>query len=163
MSTTTLADIYQSVTGDTLFFIVSFVLFMVFTLYVDRGRIISFILAFYPATILFNSVPFMDKLLVLHDNMLILNKVAIFLIFLVPISIVIRNHMISDSFYAGLSRLFRAAGFAAIATVLVVMFSYEVVNYNVFHDFSPHIDALFNPATRIFYWNIGIFALLAVL
>lgn len=163
IATNTLSQIGHFLKGDMLFFVVCFLIFGIFTLYAGRGRMLSLIFAYYPATILFNNLPFINKLLVLDGSMLVVNKIALFLIFLLPLSIIIKSYIFSESMYSGLSHILRTGGFAIIGLVFVVMFSYTTVNYDVFHNFLPSIDSLFNPINKVFYWNLGIFALLAVL
>ena len=163
IASSTLSQIGHFLKGDMLFFVVGFILFLVFALYAGKGRVISVILAYYPASILFNTLPFINKLMVLQGNMLVLNKIAIFLIFLVPLSIIINSYIFSESMHSGAQHLLRTAGLALILLVLTVAFSYSVVNYDAFHNFTSSTDALFNPASKVFYWNFGIFALLAFL
>lgn len=163
-SSTFLKQIGSFLSGDILFFVVTFILFFVFTLYAGRGRMISFILAFYPASILYKSLPFLDELIFFHTNGLpTINKMVIFLILLVPISIIINRYVFSESEYSGSSHMIRTAGLALVATVLLVIFSYTVVNFDILHNFSYSVDVLFTPESRIFYWNFGIFAFLAFL
>ncbi|KND47596.1 MAG: hypothetical protein AB201_01535 [Parcubacteria bacterium C7867-006] len=164
MASSTLSQIGHFLSGDMLFFVVAFILFLIFTLYLGRGKMISLILAYYPATVLYTSIPFIDKILFLKgDSGLVLNKIGIFLIIFIPLSIIMNYYIFSESISTGASHLIRTSGFALIALILMVMFSYSTVNYDVFHNFSGSIDSLFVPATRIFYWNVGIFALLAFL
>lgn len=163
MASSTLSQIGHFLSGDMLFFVVTFIIFFIFTLYGGRGRVISLILAYYPASLLFTTLPFINKLLILQDKLLVINKIAIFFIFLVPISIIINSYIFSESAHSGASHLLRTAMFGLIMLSMTVMFSYNLVNYNVFHDFSSSIDSLFVPASRIFYWNIGFFLLLAFL
>ncbi len=163
MASSTFSQIGHFLSGDILFFLVAFLVLGIFTAYGGRGRMISFILAFYPASILFSTLPFINKLLILQDKMLVVNKIAVFLIFLVPLSIILNSYIFSESVHSGGQHLARTGGFALIGLILAVTFSYSTVNYDIFHNFSPSIDALFVPASRIFYWNLGIFALLAFL
>lgn len=163
IASSTLSQIGHFLKGDMLFFVVGFILFLIFALYAGKGRVISLILAYYPASILFSTLPFLNKLLVLQDKMLVLNKMAVFLIFLIPLSIIINSYVFSESMHTGAEHLFRTAGLALIMLALVVSFSYSVVNYDVFHNFTASTDALFNPISRIFYMNVGIFAILAFL
>lgn len=160
-SSSTLSQIGHFLKGDMLFFVAGFILFLVFALYAGKGRVISLILAYYPASILFNSLPFLNKLLVLQDKMLVINKIAIFLIFLVPLSIIINSYIFSESMHSGAQHLIRTSVLALLMLFLVVIFSYSVVNYDTFHNFTTSTDILFTPISRIFYWNIGIFAILA--
>ncbi len=163
IASSTFSQIGHFLKGDMLFFVVGFIMFLIIALYAGKGRVISFILAYYPASILFSTLPFINKLLVLQDKMLVLNKIAVFLIFLVPLSIIINSYIFSESMHSGVQHLFRTSGLALIMLILVVVFSYSVVNYDSLHNFTTSTDALFTPLSRIFYWNIGIFALLAFL
>ena len=163
MASSTISQIGHFLSGDLPFFVATFLLFAIFTLYFGRGRIVSLILAYYPATILFNSLPFINRLLILQDKMLIVNKIAIYFIFLIPLSIVLNNYVSSESTYSGASHLVRTGGFALIALILLIMFSYSTVNYDLFHSFGDSVDHLFTPLSRVFYWNLGIFTLLAFL
>ena len=163
IASSTLSQIGHFLKGDMLFFVVGFVLLLIATLYAGKGRVISLILAYYPASMLFNTLPFINKLLILQDKMLVLNKIAIFLIFLIPLSIIINSYIFSESIHTGAPHLLRMVGLALIMLVLVVIFSYSVVNYDVFHNFTSSTDSLFTPLSRIFYWDVGIFFILAFL
>lgn len=121
----TLSQIGHFLTGDMLFFVITFVLFMILTLYGGRGRMVSLILAYYPATLIYTSIPFLSKLIVLHgDKLIILNKIGIFVLLLVPLSIVLNYYIFSESIHSGAMHLLRSGGFALVGLVLVVMFSY---------------------------------------
>lgn len=71
--------------------------------------------------------------------------------------------MFSASDYSGGESVFRLSGLAIAFLILVVLFSYNVVNYDLYHNFSPQIDALFGIEERQFYWNLAPLALLAFL
>lgn len=161
IATNTLSQIGHFLKGDMLFFVVGFIIFLVFALYAGKGRVVSLILAYYPASTLFNALPFINKLLILQDKMLIINKIAIFLIFLIPISIIINDYIFSQSIHTGVQNLLRTSVLSLVMLSLVIIFSYSVVNYDALYNFTPSTDALFNPISRIFYMNIGIFAILA--
>ncbi len=67
-----------------------------------KSRIISLILAFYPARLLFENFPFMSKLLVLDGpNLLLLNKVLIFLLFLVEFAHFTAQQALREQFDSG--------------------------------------------------------------
>jgi hypothetical protein len=155
---------FGSFSGDMIFLVTVFILFFAYTMYFGRGRMLSFILAFYPAAILFKSFPYLDKLIVLHgDKLVLLNKIVIFFIFLIPLDIIINKFIFSESEYSGSMKLLRAVGLAISATLLVVLFSYGILNFDIFHNFSPTIDAfLANPA-KLFYSNLAPLALLFIL
>jgi hypothetical protein len=158
---TTLKGIFS---GDTLFLVICLLLFLGYAMFMGRGRIVSLLLSFYPATILFNSFPFASRFLVLHGGVPeVLNKVGVFLLFLIPISIVINRFVVSFSEHSGAAHFIRLLGFAVAGVALVLVFSYSTVSLNAIHDFSPAIDGLFATPSLIFYWNLGILAVLAFL
>lgn len=149
--------------GDVVILITIFAIFLVYALYFGKNRIISLLLAFYPAELLYKSFPFLDKLLFLKgDSLLLLNKVLIFLVFLVLLDIMIGRYVFHDSGY-GSSHYMRMAGYALAMVIVVLLFSYSIINLDTVHNFSPSIDALFTGADRIFWWHLAPLALLFVL
>lgn len=149
--------------SDVVFLGVLLVIFFAFTMYFGRGRIISLILSFYPATLLYKSFPFMDKLAMDGDMAVTYGKIGIFLIFLIPINIVIGKYVFSESFYTGGEHIFRNIGLSLTLVILIILFSYNTVNFDALHNFSPAIDAIFSGADRTFWWNIAPIILLGVL
>ena len=150
--------------GDAVFLCTLFVIFLALALYFGRGMIVSIILAFYPATFLFNTFPFMAKSIILSgDKLLVLNKIGVFFIFLLPLSIILNKYIFSESEYSSSPHILKSIGLSLSMVLLITLFSYSTVNFDVFHDFSPQIDILFNGGTRLFYWNLVPLALLAIL
>ena len=136
IASSTLSQIGHFLKGDMLLFVTAFALFLIFALYAGRGRVVALILAYYPATILYSSIPFINKLIVLHtEKLIVLNKIAIFIILLIPITIILNYYLSSYSDHSGASHLIRSGGFALIALSLMFLFSYNLVNYDVFHKF----------------------------
>jgi hypothetical protein len=145
----------SATTNDIIVLVTLFVLFATYALYFGKGRIISFILAFYPAVFLYEEFPYMAKFMLLHGTQLIvLNKIIIFLIFLISLGIMINRFIFSESGYGGSLHLARVAGFALIGVVLTLVFTYSVVSLDVFYTFSPMVSNLFVPA-NIFWWTLG--------
>ena len=150
--------------SDAVFLIVIFAIFFVLGLYLGKGRLISFILSFYPATLLYNTLPFVSKVLVLKgEKLLVLNKLAVFLVFFLPIIIFVDRYIFSESYNVGFSGKLRVAGLAVAVTLLIVIFSYSTINYDAFHNFSDQIDVIFTTPARLFYANLVPVALLAFL
>ncbi len=153
-----------NILGSDIFIIVLlFIFFFCYALYFGKNIIIATILAFYPAQFFYQNFPFMNNLLVLKgDPLLLLNKVLIFLLFLIPLSILIGRYVFQDSGY-GSAHYFRSAGYALAMIILVLIFDYSVVSLSLAHNFSPTISMLFSDPTRIFLWNLAPLALLFVL
>lgn len=150
--------------ADLGFILVLFVFIMGIAYFIGRSSLISLILSFYPATLLFKTFPFISKVIFLKGDVLeTLNKVGLFLLFLIPITIIVRRFIFSLSDYTKGEGLLRLFGLSIAFLILVVFFSYNVVNYDVFHDFEPQIDTIFTITDSQFYWNIAPIALLAFL
>ncbi len=148
-------SVFAWFSSDVILLISIFIVFLVFALYMGKGRIVSFILAFYPATFLYNTFPFVDKVVVLEgEKFILLNKLAIFLVIFIILNIVINRYVFTASEYTASDGLLRSGGLAFAALVLVVLFSYTTLNLDLMHDFSTSIDTVFTGPTKIFYWNL---------
>ena len=149
--------------SDIIILLVLFFLFFCYALYFGKNTIIATILAFYPAQYFYQNFPFLNSFLILKgDQLLLLNKVLVFLIFLVPLTILIGKYVFQDSGY-GSAHYLRCAGYALAMIILVLLFSYSIVSLDSIHSFSPTISTLFVGADRIFWWHLGPLALLFVL
>jgi hypothetical protein len=152
-----------NISTDVATLLIVFFAFFFYTLYFGKNRTISFILAYYPALFLYNAFPWVSKLLILTGpKMLALNKVGIFLIFLLPLSIVINRYIFADSGAGGV-HILRVGGLALVCLTLVLLFSYTVVDLSLFHDFGSHIDVLFSNPTKDWIGNLAPLVLLAFL
>lgn len=145
-------SLIKALSGDLIFLLVVFALFLGCTMYFGRNKVASFIIAFYPATLLYNTFPFINKLLILGPSYTVVNKILIFILFLYLVYIAINKYVsLYDESSSGLSK----GGLALSSLILVVLFSYSTVNYDSLHNFSPTIDALFQGLGRVFGWSIA--------
>ncbi len=155
---------FLNISNDAFFFIAVLAILFVYTMYFGRGRMVSLILAFYPATLLYKSFPFIDKLTFLHGSQLVvLNQIAIFLLFLVPLAVIIDRFIFSTSEYTGSSHILRTLGLSLAGVIIIVIFSYSTVSFDSLHDFGGGIDSLFSSTAKIFYWNLAPAVLLGLL
>ena len=149
---------------DMAVLVVLFIIFLAYTLFFGRKMMISLILAFYPATLLYKTFPFIQKLLVVSgDKFLIINKIVICLVFLVPLFIIISRYISSESSYTGSSHIIRTVGLAIVGVILILLFSYSTVSLDPIYNFSSSIDILFSTTDRVFWWNLAPLLVLAVL
>ena len=155
---------HGAIFGSDIFVLVAlFVLFFCYALYFGKNTTIATILAFYPAQYFYQNFPFMNSLLVMKgDSLVLLNKVLIFLLFLIPLTILLGRYIFQDSGY-GSSHYLRSAGYTAAMVILILLFSYSVVSLDSVHNFSPMVSNLFTGADRIFFWHLAPLALLFVL
>ena len=159
-----IGSLFKLFSGDAIFLITLVVLFLALGLYIGKGKLVSLILSFYPTTLLFNTFPFMSRAVLLHgDKLVVCNKLAIFLLFFIPINIIVDRYVFAESFGSSTSNALKVAGLALAVTILLVLFSYTTINYDVFHNFSAQIDLLFSTPARLFYWNLVPIVLLATL
>lgn len=159
-----LSGIVAVVGGDTLFLLSIFTLFFVSALYFGRGHVISYILAYFPAAVLYSSFPFLSHLIVLPtEKLIVVNKLVIFLVFLLPLTIIINRYIFTAGDYNGASTTLKSLGFASSATIIFLLFCYTTVNIDLLHDFSPQIDALFIGSASTFCWTLASLGILAIL
>ena len=150
-------------TGDALFLAILFIIFFVYAIYLGRSRMISLILSFYPATLLFKTFPFIDRITSGTGNTLILVKIGVFLVFLIPLNLIIGRYMFSELIHVRSSNIVQTAGLSIVMVIMVVMFSYNTINFDSLHDFSPMMDAIFSGSDRVFWWNLAPILLLGIL
>ncbi len=150
-------------TGDILFLAILFVIFFVYAIYLGRSRMISLILSFYPATLLYKTFPFIDKITASTGNTLLLVKFGIFLVFLIPINLIIGRYMFSELIHVRSSNIIQTIGLSIVMVIMIIMFSYNTINFDSLHNFSPMMDAIFAGSDRVFWWNLAPIVLLAVL
>ena len=149
---------------DIVSLFVVFLVFFFYTMYFGKGRIISAVFAYYPAVLLYNIFPFGEKVLLAQgENLLILNKIGLFLVFFIPLNIIINRYIFAESVHIGASHVFRTAGFAIALLIMILLFSHTIVSLDIIHHFSPMINGLFTGTTRIFLWNLAPLVLLAFL
>ena len=162
-------NIANSFSSDVLVLVVAFIIFFAFSVYFGRNRTVSLVFAYYPAVLLYKSFPYLDKLIFAHgDQLVTLNKIIVFLVFFVPLYIIISRFIFIESLH--LSRpnfmhnihLVRNLGLSMVCLSIFVLFSYTVISLNAFHHFSPLIDNLFSTPIRSFYLNLVPLILLAI-
>ena len=159
---TYLSKVVSFLSLDVIVLLVILLAIFFYILYFGRNRVISLIFAYYPAVMLYKAFPFTDRLLLLKgEKMLVLNHLLIFLVFLIPISIILGKYVFTESGYSGTTHIFRNIGLALCGLLLVLIFTQSVVNFDSFYHFSPTIETLFSTPTRLFWWNIAPFVLLA--
>jgi hypothetical protein len=162
-------NITHLVSSDVLFLGIAFIIFFVYSVYAGRNRTVSLVFAYYPAVLLYKNFPFASKLIIAQGaKMIALNKVGVFLIFFIPIYIIISRFIVIEGLHLSKPNfmqkmhLLRNVGLSLVCLSVLVLFSYTVIDLTVFHQFSPMIASLFSTPMRIFYINLVPIILLAV-
>jgi len=147
-----ISKITGALSSDLVFLATLFVLIYICVIYFSRTRIISLIISFYPASLLYKLFPYTDKLLLMEGNIgIFLNKLIIFLVFYIITNIALSRFFHS---YTDYSTTPRKLGLSLAILVLILLFSYTIANFDVLHNFSDKIDALFAVGDRVFWWAI---------
>ncbi len=147
---------FRYFSSDTLFIGSLFILILAFSLYFGRGRLVSIILAFYPTTLIYKTFPYIDKLIVLKgDFAQVINELLVFSIILVLITIIIDRFIKAD----GNTSILRLSFLSLAFVLLIIVFSYTTINYDVLHNYSEQFDSLFTQ-NRLIWWNLVPVALL---
>lgn len=151
-------------TGDIIFLLAVFTVLFVLTMYLGKGRLVSVILAFYPATLLYKSLPFLNKLIMAKgDQGVLFNKLIVFVVILALIYLAINKFISHYAEYGPGEGALRTGGFVLAFLIILVVFSYTTVNLDLIHNFGSQIDAIFGSEARLFWWNIAPLALLSFL
>ena len=163
MSSFSASKITSLLSSDAIFLAVLFVILFITATVLGKSKLVSLVIAFYPAIFLYKNIPFFDKLLFLKgDSMLILNKVIIFLILLALLYIIVGRYIFSPTEYSG-GAMMGNMGVVFALLILFLVFAYTVVSFDSFHNFGPSIDALFATPAKVFGWLMAPLILLAFL
>ncbi len=151
-----------SFSSDLILLAVLFFLFFAVGMYFGKSRLVSLILAFYPARFLYENFPLMSHFLVLHGpQLVVINKILIFLFFFVLVDIMISRYIFSESIGSS-SHFVQVGALALSATVLLLVFSYSIISLDIFYNFSVSIDKLF-VVTNLFWWTLAPLLLLLII
>jgi len=86
-----LNKVTSALSGDLVFLFVVFVVLFICALYFGKNRMASVILTFYPATLLYNNFPFINKFILLDgDRGVIINKWLFLLFYLSVLYILVK-------------------------------------------------------------------------
>lgn len=141
--------------ADLLVIVAVFFLFFFYALLFGKGRLVSLIIAFYPAAFAFEHFPFLNNLIVLHGaQLIVVNKAIIFILFLVLCNILVSRYMFMESEGSSFQFL-RTAIYALAAVALCLVFSHALVPTESVYHLSPTFENLFSTPTKLFWWIIG--------
>jgi hypothetical protein len=145
----------HTVSGLSLDIIVLAIVFVVFGsigFYFGRSKLIAFVLAFYPATLLYSNFPYLEKFTFWRAdaNQVALSHALVFLIFFIISWIVIHAVYHEDFGLGGGERMFQVGILALMCVVVFLAFMHIVVPLQGVYAFSPSIAGLFGAGT--FFW-----------
>ncbi len=150
-----ITDFFGNFSSDVLLLVSLCIIVFAGTMYFGRGRMVTFVIAFFPAALLYKTFPYLDKLVFLEgDKSVAMNKLLIFLVILIFFNIVIGRFVFSSGDYVGSGGIFKNGLLTISVVFLLLVMTYDVVNLDALHDFSERIDQFFIPSTKIFYFNL---------
>ena len=133
-------------------------------LFFGKGRIVSLILALYPTALIFELIPYFKDILgtVSGTSSDVLVKAVIFVIILLPLHFVISHFIFTDFSFSRIRKTFEAGILGLSALVLLIAFSYRVIDISELYNFSSGVDTLFASA-NFFWWLLAPFVALTFL
>ncbi len=141
-----------SVSSDTLIILVLLVIILGIGFKFGRNQLVSLILAIYVAAFLYVNIFFASNFVFVEksSSMLFWNKLGIFLLFLIPVNLLINKSL---GGYESRGNRFVKIGLLAIALLgLTLAIFYHVVPITSVHNFSSGIDKLFASSTAYTLW-----------
>ncbi|HEU4677697.1 MAG TPA: hypothetical protein VFS75_03200 [Candidatus Paceibacterota bacterium] len=136
---------------ESIFMIATLVVFLVYAMAKGRYALINLILALYLALLVSVEFPYYRQLSGSGEGSAVL-KILVFLAFVVVGVVLMRRHIPGDDFEAAFHGLGKKLLLAALATILVMAFSFHALPVTeIIHPGTP-IQALFAPSDRFFWW-----------
>jgi hypothetical protein len=151
VSTSSLSNLvpHGSLSMDITVLFVLFLFFLFYGLYLGKSRIVSLIVAFYPALLVYARFPFIKQLTFLTSQKgIVVNELFIFVAILILLDIIIGRYIFSETL-GGSVHFLKIAGFSLGVVTLVLILSYTTIHLDVFYNFSNQIDLLFSTPNRI--------------
>jgi hypothetical protein len=152
-------DITKSILSFSSDAVVIFAVIAIFTAYgifFGKGKILSLLLAFYPATLVLRAIPQFNNPLGSPDTY---TQLGLFLIVFIVLFYIF-NHFIQGQFsFSHVRKTLEASVFGLTAASLTIYFTYHVVNLQKIYNFSPSIDNLFMGNTS-FWWLLAPFVII---
>lgn len=159
-TTGTVASGFGAMSFDIIVLAIAFFVIFLFGMYFGKAHLVSLIVSFYPAMLLYERLPFLEWFVFLKgENLITLNKLIVFVVLLVLIDIIILRFIFSESKGGPVHFIHIVAGSLAFLILLLIL-TYSVINLDMIHDFSPTIDNLFMNSPHTFWWNLAPLALL---
>jgi hypothetical protein len=150
-----------SASSDTIIIAVLIGLGFAFSFFLSKRRAVAFLLSFYPSFLIYKFLPFIKQFAItdpLSQNQAVIPVVLFAVIFFV-INLVIYQFISAAYSFSGSSKFILSLVLGVLIASFLLVFSYQVVNLNVFHNFSSGIDILFSSANYI-WWLIVPFPVL---
>lgn len=144
---------------DLLYWIVVFGVFLVYGVIRGRAAIVNLILGLYFALLISLKFPYYDLLLGSMQNKTI-PMIALFAVFTIAATFIFGRLMPTDTLESSFEGFGKKLLFAFVASVLVMAYSYHVLPVTDLVTPGSHIQALFGPEDRFFWWLIIPFAAL---
>lgn len=153
---------FTTLSLDAIIIIAVFILFFGYGLKFGKDRIISLILSFYFAFILYSSVPYLDTLTFLKDTdtQVFISKALIFLIFLFISNFIIKRFVYTEFSSKQVKRFFEAGILSVGATILTLALYNTIAPAESVYNFGAPISNLFSSADLFFWWLVAPLAIL---
>ncbi|HZS42872.1 MAG TPA: hypothetical protein VFA52_01500 [Candidatus Paceibacterota bacterium] len=140
--------------ADLSILVILFILTAVYGLYWGKQRLVSLILAFYPAILLFLNFPYVNNLLLIKATagQIFVSKCVIFLIFLIPIHLIFNRFVFGDFGFNSNRKFLQAAILSISILILIIVFFYRVVPLTNVYSVSLPLARYLSTSKDFFWW-----------
>jgi len=137
------------------------VLFTAYGIFFGKGKLISLILAFYPATYLYKIFPYAKKItsIVPAGGSEAIAQLVIFLALFLPIAYILSTFIFAEFSFSRIKKVISSAALGVTATSLTLLFSYHVINLQKIYNLSAGVDKLFL-GSNVFWFLLAPFVII---
>lgn len=150
MNTSELVTVLQ----ESVFMLVVFSIFFAYAMAKGRYALINVIFALYLALLISLKFPYYAMLASGGGESGAVMKIIIFLVFIIIGAVLFRRHIPGDDYETAFHGLGKKVLLAAMATILVMIYSYHALPVTEIITPGTPIQALFAPQENFFWWLI---------
>ena len=137
-----------TVLRESLFLVVTFSAFLVYAMMKGRYALVNLIFGLYLALLISLEFPYYDTL----DGAFA--KIAVFVAFVIAGAILFRRHIPGDDYEAAFQGFGKKLILAALASILIMIFSFHAFPATEVIDPGTPLQSLFAPLEHFFWWLI---------
>jgi len=150
----TISRTLASLSTDVFILAICFAVFLVFGLYFGKGKLISLLLAFYPAAFLFSIFPYLSLMVPAKTAPLqqVVIESVVFGVFFLAIYYFLQRLIWLDFSFSTVAKFVEAGILSLSGVILVILYMKVVVPFGGVYSFSGWIAPLFATKNLIFWW-----------
>jgi hypothetical protein len=150
-------EVVRTITGvslDILVLAILFVALAAYAFYFGKNKLIAFILAFYPAILLFQAFPYTENLTFWRGSadQVVFSKLLIFLVFFILLNVVLLKVVSGEFAYSRSGKFFQVGILALSGVIILLAFSHYFLPLKGMYTFSSATEKIFAIRDGVFWW-----------